>query len=501
MSFNPVSKETKLDHRPISIAKFFSSFNTLCSRLQPEGQPFKYAMVAVFVLSWLLASSLVTQNHNGDYAQYILHAWNLASGNEWSYVLQNFPAVLPLYSIVLTPIVAIFGINFTVFSLASALMWAFSYLVISSIPFRSSMKRTRVALLGLFGLFSPLALAHTISATNHLMFAALCALLVGSIEHYSRRPSQLLALAIFLSAISLSLTRIEATWVILALVTLGSLRLSHRLLLFPLSLVPLSVSSLIEQFSEMRSYANESSSIRVFTQMGDLLSTYIQEFGNILSLISHVYLDLGNTNVSVAIGSVLFIGLVYSIKSSRNASLVALAIICTQPAILFVGGLNLTPPQYLLGAAMLIPLALGSSLSIDLKSGGKKLAITLLPVVLLFVQTHSTLEYNKSDFYTSGALNQAVQFAWALDKAGQIGFYKPRIMTLKYCTETPVCKQAKRVRSKEQALQVLDNHGIVVIRNIDGYGQEKVLEALTGLEDLKSNEFGGYVVFYRDDST
>lgn len=66
------------------------------------------------------------QGQGGDFAQYALHARNVLLGREWSFLLEGYPAVLPLYPLLLAGIFSVSGDNFYLVAISNSCFWSAS---------------------------------------------------------------------------------------------------------------------------------------------------------------------------------------------------------------------------------------------------------------------------------------------------------------------------------------------------------------------------------------
>lgn len=64
------------------------------------------------------------QNYNGDFGQYYIHSQNLLQGRDWGFLLENYPAVLPGYPILLSLVSGLFGTGYFYVGLTNVILWA-----------------------------------------------------------------------------------------------------------------------------------------------------------------------------------------------------------------------------------------------------------------------------------------------------------------------------------------------------------------------------------------
>lgn len=86
-----------------------------------------YAPILICVTFVVLSSILVLGNYqtaNGDFGQYYIHSQNLLEGRPWSALIENYPAVLPGYPVLLAITSAIFGDSIFIVGLTNSVLWA-----------------------------------------------------------------------------------------------------------------------------------------------------------------------------------------------------------------------------------------------------------------------------------------------------------------------------------------------------------------------------------------
>ncbi len=64
------------------------------------------------------------QNQNGDFGQYFVHSQNILKGRDWGFLMEDYPAVLPGYPLLLSAISAVFGTGYFFIGLINAILWA-----------------------------------------------------------------------------------------------------------------------------------------------------------------------------------------------------------------------------------------------------------------------------------------------------------------------------------------------------------------------------------------
>lgn len=429
------------------------------------------------------------QNQNGDYAQYLIHSRNLLLGRPWGFLLETYAAVLPGYPLLLTPVLAIFGLNF------AAIAWLHSILI-ACMGFLTYLLALRILKTRLLAF-----LTATIFLTNGFLinfqqdaqpniffaFSILCAFF--AYQYRSEKPASLRSILLIVLLPLPGLIRLESFVLYIGLQFAKPMPgLVLRLYLALLTILPFLVSHFIKLSGKLSDYGVSAAGSKLPVGFSDLL-VFIQgafEFFLSMPLILTRIWYGAQPSVSAQIFLWLgTLGIFILLKTYRQFSFYFFLHL----GLMFIFTLHspALPERYLIPLLSIWSIAIFSgpqllyrSLRISnflfLSSALILFAALILPLFSIIKQ--SLAEPSHGDFYHRKDITESFDFVAKNFPDRTVGFYKPRIATL-LLDERGIQRQAIGVRSAESASALFRRKGVVIILNAPIYGNAEMLGALS----------------------
>jgi hypothetical protein len=441
----------------------------------------------VLTLGEILQGFSNDQSWGGDWAQYLLHADNLTSRNDYQEGLSQFPAA-PLSFTILLAAVSLSGLP----TLLAAQLMNFGFLAgIAVLSFRSVLNTTNVAfalLAVIFTISQPTLQALTYQIGPELGFAFFT---LGTL---TLAPGSKLQTTFLIIACSF---RIEA--LILPLVLLfqsevpPGVKTRQLFAGFLSSFVTLYGLAVVFGTG---AYGSSDSSTR--KAVGALLrpsaaldnarevSLALQDFSETWWAVLFGLKSVDAPLWSVA-GLLLVVSGLIFVSNNKNSvariAIIGLFIFFGAVAIVFrIGSEGPFPGRYLAVILVLLPTAVASMISKHkLLLTGRNSLTAFLAALLVFV-SYFPIQNQTREWYEATDFSESIS---AVDDADTLGFFKPR--TLQYAVRTDYdggwTPEIISLRNRSGVQQIKDAGGCAVVELVTNYGQEDVRRELQELEE------------------
>lgn len=443
------------------------------------------------------------QSYNGDFGQYYIHAQNLLKDRPWSYSVEGYPAVLPLYPYLLAIITFFFGTNFFFYALANSIMWAITCLTWASI-YKDKLDSVATNLLYLlFILFTPFIVSFQQEGQPNIMFAMFCAFSVKAAiqlknNEFSLVSTILILLPAFVRVESIALFSAYIAYFILnrrgifSLIAILGIIITISSDLFIGSHLGMKsnfgVLSDVNQNNASRSNDHLAS---IATSFLHLVSSYFLGFGEMitsskLAESSRIILDFSQTRILSTSYLHFLILVVFLMGILKKGGILSLDLLFffSLLGLISLFPLPEAPIRYLLP---LVPIfgfyfifALTKATQSIVKSGKFSAFFSfliLLPLLYSSLKEEMNEPQRRNFLYNKYTIEMADWVAEHRNGRG-IGFFKPRLMTVLMDIRDQNNAPDYLLRNIQMADNLIKQQQLVVVFNSGGYGQKEILDHL-----------------------
>lgn len=461
------------------------------------------------------------QSHNGDFGQYFIHAQNLLKGRAWSYSLEGYPAVLPLYPYLLAVVTYFFGVNAFYYALLNTLMWAVTCITWCSIYAKRFTSNSAVPVYMLFIVFLPFVVSFQQEALPNIMFAMCCALSIKAVMICEEKGTSIFWMFIILLP---ALVRVESIALFFSYTAYLLLNRRYKFSIIGLAGIILTVFIdcyiginhemksnflVLQDFNSSNVRGAESQLLNTLIAIVHLASSYLLGFGEMiipkgLSESSRLIIDFSNNRVLAASYASFVILLIFMIGFIKKENFLKMdfLIFTFLLGLISLFPLPEAPIRYLLPILPIFAFYFINALLKMIKSGVEThstssiLTFLLLIPLFYFSLIIAVDEPKRRNFLFNKYTTEMADWVAENRNNRKIAFFKPRLMVVLMDIRNENNDGYDNLRDVKAVGKLIENNALIVVFKTPGYRQ---VEILNYLKDLKKSEKlwenNSYVVF------